>query len=124
MNDGNPVYLGEWSDEEGMLHDFGITAEALEGAAVIVAVYDCPPYEGYAHVLFEKGGKLYEVDAVHCSCYGLAEQSPAGEGPSQWEPEEVAPAALLRRAERGHFGTRESSEIAAEAARRFLARDA
>lgn len=45
-------------------------------------------YCGDAFVLFERDGKLYEVNGGHCSCYGL-------EG--QWTPEETTWAALAMR---------------------------
>ena len=47
---------------------------------ILFASYSYADYSGDAWVLFEKDGKLYEVNGGHCSCYGL-------EG--QWEPEEV-----------------------------------
>lgn len=61
-------------------------------ADIIVADYDTPAYEGYAFVLYRRKGKkdapLFEVNASHCSCYGL-------EG--QWEPEETSVGALKMR---------------------------
>lgn len=62
---------------------------------IILASYETPSYEGYAYVLFEKNGKLYEVDAGHCSCYGL-------EG--QWNPTEVDIKELEHRLLEGSFG--------------------
>lgn len=46
-------------------------------------------------LVFERGGKLYEVNGSYCSCMGL-------EG--QWEPEEVTVAALQLRATEGRLG--------------------
>lgn len=60
----------------------------LEGATVYVAWYGTAPYEGSAFVLYEKDGKLYEVHASHCSCYGLEDK---------WDPEETTWAALKLR---------------------------
>lgn len=51
------------------------------GVNILFASYTYENYSGTAFVLFEKGGKLYEVNGGHCSCYGL-------EG--QWEPEETS----------------------------------
>ena len=48
---------------------------------ILLASYDNEDYEGAAYVLFERGGKLWEVNGSHCSCYGL-------EG--QWDPEETS----------------------------------
>ena len=48
---------------------------------VLFAAYLEGSYSGWARVLFVRGGQLYEVDASHCSCYGL-------EG--QWDPQEVS----------------------------------
>lgn len=68
---------------------------ALDGAEVIVAIYDLGSYEGDAFVLFRKDGKLFEVNAGHCSCYGL-------EG--QWEPEETTKEELLHRIASATYG--------------------
>lgn len=51
-----------------------------EGINILFASYGEDNYSGNAFVLFEKDGKLYEVNGSHCSCYGL-------EG--QFEPEET-----------------------------------
>lgn len=48
---------------------------------ILFASYTSGNYAGSAFVLFEKGGKLYEVNGVHYSCSGL-------EG--KWEPEETS----------------------------------
>lgn len=60
----------------------------LEGCSIIYAEYENEYYEGSAFVIFEKDGKVFEVNGSHCSCYGL-------EG--QWEPEETTVEALLAR---------------------------
>lgn len=62
---------------------------------VILAAYKTEAYEGYAYVLFEKNGKLYEVTGSHCSCYGL-------EG--QWSPNKVDVKELEHRLVEGTFG--------------------
>lgn len=46
-------------------------------------------------MLFEKDGKLYEVNGGHCSCYGL-------EG--QWNPDDVMLEELENRLLNGTFG--------------------
>jgi len=82
------VYFEYFESQEDVVSNFCISPEQLEGVEILYAVYDCPPYEGYAHVIFRKDGKLYEVNGSHCSCNGL-------EG--QWEPEETSVEALLFR---------------------------
>jgi hypothetical protein len=82
------TYFDHFSSLENMCENFSIDKSVLDGAKVIYAAYDCPPYEGYAHVIFMRDGKLYEVNASHCSCAGL-------EG--QWKPEETLVNALLER---------------------------
>jgi len=84
-----------WSNRgvEGVRSDFGISDADLDGARILIASYRLDGYEGAAFVLFERDGKLYEVFASHCSCYGL-------EG--QWEPEEVTAAALRANLARGY----------------------
>jgi len=61
---------------------------------ILFAYYTYEDYSGTAFVLFERGGKLYEVNASHCSCYGL-------EG--QFEPEETTVEAIIFRLENGGF---------------------
>lgn len=52
--------------------------EALKGSTLLFAVYDTPPYEGYAVVIYRQNRVLYEVKGGHCSCHGLGGQwSPA-----------------------------------------------
>ncbi len=82
------VYYDCFESREEMMQQFCISEEQLEGVDILYASYDMPPYEGYAHVIFRKEGKLYEVNGSHCSCYGLEEQ---------WEPEETTVEALLFR---------------------------
>jgi hypothetical protein len=79
------VYLGSFGGKESVASNFDIGE--VDGE-IIVAVYDTGDWEGSAFVVFEQGGKVYEVNGNHCSCYGL-------EG--QWEPEEVAWKELLKR---------------------------
>jgi len=55
---------------------------------IIFAAYEGGSYEGAAIVVYEKDGKLWEVNGSHCSCYGL-------EG--QWAPEETTREALAMR---------------------------
>lgn len=55
---------------------------------IVVAWYDYGLYDGRAFVLFRKDGKLFEVDAWHCSCYDV-------EG--QWNPERTSVASLKMR---------------------------
>ncbi len=55
---------------------------------ILVAWYSQESYEGTAFVLFSKNGKLWEINAHHCSCYGL-------EG--QWLAELALPAELRTR---------------------------
>lgn len=61
--------------------------EEIINLDIIVAFYTYECYSGYAFVLYRKDGKLYEVNAYHCSCYGLRD----------WEPEETSKDALLKR---------------------------
>jgi hypothetical protein len=78
-------YLQEFKDLDTVISSFEADPNALTGATVHLAWYGYGSYCGSALVIFEKAGKLYEVDGSHCSCYGL-------EG--QWEPEETSWEAL------------------------------
>lgn len=88
-------YFDCFEDKEDLARQFNIDLKELDGATIIFALYEQPPYEGYALVLFERDGKLYEVNGSHCSCYGL-------EG--QWSPEETSVEELMHRIERGNLG--------------------
>ena len=66
-----------------------------EGINILFASYGCANYEGDAFVLFEKEGKIFEVNGGHCSCYGL-------EG--QFSPEETTLEALNHRLVNGKMG--------------------
>jgi hypothetical protein len=100
------MFLNDWKDSEieGMKADFGIDDAALEGVTVLLASYTYEDYSGDAFVLFERGGKLYEVNGSHCSCYGLSESSYSGDTETQWQPEETAIEALRHRLDKGHVG--------------------
>ena len=62
---------------------------------ILFASYGNDSYWGDAFVLFEKDGKLFEVNASHCSCFGLE---------NQWEEEEVELKELEHRLINGTFG--------------------
>lgn len=62
---------------------------------ILFASYGCANYSGDAFVLIEKDGKLLEVNAGHCSCFGL-------EG--QFAPEETTPEVLAHRLTVGRMG--------------------
>lgn len=84
----NP-FLTNFADVEDIVREYGGSAAAdLAGAEVLLAWYGYGSYCGSSFVLYEKDGKLYEVNGSHCSCMGL-------EG--QWEPEETSWAALAMR---------------------------
>jgi len=59
---------------------FQIEMSELEGVTFLFFYYDIEFYDGYAIILFKKDGKLYEVLATHCSCFGLERQ---------WSPDET-----------------------------------
>lgn len=82
------IFYENFGSEQDVFDSFCVSEEERNGVEFIYASYDTPPYEGYAHVIFRKNGKLYEVNGSHCSCYGL-------EG--QWTPEETSIAALMAR---------------------------
>ena len=97
------MFLNNWSNFEEMKREFwpGYTPESvykdeLDGVEILLASYGTPSCEGHAFVLFVRDGKLYEVNASHCSCYGLEEQ---------WAPEETEKCFLQYRMTKGSFGT-------------------
>ena len=60
----------------------------LKGAKVLLNYSEYEGYEGYAMVLYEKDGKLFETSGSHCSCNRF-------EG--QWSSEETSLEALYMR---------------------------
>jgi hypothetical protein len=62
---------------------------------ILFASYGTDNYSGDAFVLFERDGKLFEVNGSHCSCYGL-------EG--QFDAEETTIEALRHRLIEGKMG--------------------
>lgn len=120
-----PIYLGNWECKEDMIADFSnvlkpdesckyppgskehmrwlndkdkyeaaINSEEYKGN-ILLASYETGNWEGEAFVLLEKEGKLYEINASHCSCYGLEDQ---------WSPEETTVDELNFRLTKGTFG--------------------
>lgn len=75
---------------------FSIPLDELKDKHFLYAHYSYPydDYTAEAYLLFIENDKLYEVDAGHCSCYGL-------EG--QFEPEEVPIEVLYHRIENNNW---------------------
>lgn len=92
---GDELFLGNFEDKEDVKREFNVTDDSLNGAFIILAWYGYGDYDGSAFVLFERDGKLYEVNGGHCSCYGLEDQ---------WDPEETTAKALLHRIDEGYLG--------------------
>ena len=88
-----PVYLNDWSTRGEVESDFEVD---LGGEInILFASYGTGNYSGDAFVLFERDGKLFEVNGSHCSCYGL-------EG--QFDEEETTIEALQHRLIEGRMG--------------------
>ncbi len=86
------VFL-EFSDDYYEIGD--VMKEEMKNCNILFAWYGQGDYDGSAFVLFERNGKLYEVNAGHCSCYGLEDQ---------WDPELTSVSALKYRINEGHLG--------------------
>lgn len=81
-------YIQEFKNKQDVIDQYHASKHALDGAKMYLAWYGYGSYCGSSLVVYEKGGRLYEVNGSHCSCYGL-------EG--QWEPEETSWNALSMR---------------------------
>jgi hypothetical protein len=81
--------------------------EQYKDTNILFASYGQDNYSGDAFVLFERDGKLFEVNGSHCSCYGL-------EG--QFNPSEVDLKGLEHRLVAGQMGqdTYSDNEFAGE----------
>mgnify|MGYP000217434116 CR=1 FL=1 len=69
--------------------------DSWEPIHILLASYGTGSYEGDTFVLFERDGKLFEVNGSHCSCYGLE---------NQFDPEETSLEALKHRLVEGKLG--------------------
>lgn len=93
-----PIYMHDFTTDGDIIREFEIPENSLDGAKVLLAYYHVGSWgcDSSAFVLFVRDGALYEVNAGHCSCYGL-------EG--QWDPEETTVEALEHRLEKGSLGS-------------------
>ena len=92
---GAEKFVGDFDCKQDVVSSFLLEHDELHDTFILVAWYGGGCYDGEAFVLFERGGRLYEVNGGHCSCYGL-------EG--QWDPEETSAEALVHRIENGRLG--------------------
>ena len=106
------MYLENFSNLNDVLQEFSNSYDHVDedlkeynDINVLLAYYETGNYEGWAFVLFERVGVLYEVNASHCSCYGL-------EG--QWVPEETSVEALRHRMNEGNLGSGYYGDFAGE----------
>ncbi|MNC28629.1 hypothetical protein D3C75_768460 [compost metagenome] len=92
-----PIFMHQFQSKQDICDEFSVPPATLDACNILLAYYHVGDYgcDSSAFVLYEKGGVLYEVNADHCSCYGL-------EG--QWGPEETNIAALDHRATHGSLG--------------------
>ncbi len=88
-------YLHNQCTKEDVIRDFNLPKDDLKDCHILLACYTYENYSGSAFVLFEKEGKLYEVNGGHCSCNGLEDQ---------WTPEETTWEALKHRYDNGSLG--------------------
>lgn len=101
-----PIYMHSFESDADIIEEFYIPPDALNGCRVLLAYYHVGDYgcDSSAFVLFEKDGRLYEVNGSHCSCYGLGENYSGSTSSTQWEPEETSVEALEHRLEHGSLG--------------------
>lgn len=71
----NKYYLCDWenSTKDEILEEFDFEGDRSE-IEILFASYTYEYWEGEAFLIAEKENKLYEVNAYHCSCYGLEGQ--------------------------------------------------
>lgn len=86
------MYLGEFNNQGDVENNFN--CGSLDNCNILFASYELGDYCGDAFVLFVENGTLYEVNASHCSCYGLEDQ---------WTPEETMFNALQHRILNGNL---------------------
>jgi len=108
---GNTIFIGdEWETRDDVIQSFAPSFKdhpnpvqsmddyysKWKDIKLLFCVYTFEGYNADAFVLFkDSAGDLYEVNAAHCSCYGL-------EG--QFEPEKTTVEALRYRIKFGELG--------------------
>jgi len=65
------MFVNDFNDIEDLKREFRLSDEQLDGFEILLASYVIDGYDGSAYVLMRKDGCLYEVEAGHCSCFGL-----------------------------------------------------
>lgn len=91
-----PLFLELFQDKESVRKEFEVLDdENWVKTNILFAFYDYEDYSGDAFILFEKEGNLYEINAGHCSCFGLEDQ---------WTAEVCELKALQDRIVKGSFG--------------------
>lgn len=75
---GKPHYTRQVTGED---NGYTEILTLLNDSYVYLAWYDCGGWSGEAWVIYKHKGKLYEVNASHCSCFGLEDQ---------WGPQETS----------------------------------
>ena len=99
------VYFGDFESWADVCRRF--EEDVAEPDEVLLAVYDCPDYEGYADVIYRVGERYYWAHGSHCSCYELEDQ---------WSPEEYSAEQLIEALRRGdHFFWYENSDALRDA---------
>jgi hypothetical protein len=119
-----PIFLHDWKQngKEKIKQDFGYVytdgfdsvkeailkqeiielIKKIDNINILFASYYYRNYHGEAWILFEENKELFEINASHCSCFGL-------EG--QFDPEKVILKELKNRLEKGTFGKDDEFEI-------------
>lgn len=87
-------YFEGFNTVKDVIDEFGAPSADVTDKEILFAYYGYGSYCGIAEVLFQRNGKLYEVRASHCSCYGL-------EG--RWYPDEVTWDQLAMRPDHGTY---------------------
>lgn len=99
-------YVENFSSVEDIISSYGGKSQQdLDGALIHLAWYGYGSYSGSSLVIYEKDGRLFEVNGGHCSCNGLEDQ---------WSPEETTIEALAMRDLSGdseYDGSNEAHEI-------------
>lgn len=112
--------VAAWNEHKNKMRGWLMAFEA-KPEDIVFAVYTYEEYSGDALVVFQKNGKLFEVNGSHCSCFGLSEEDYSGRGQSQWDPEETTVEALLKRSADGYGVIKEFGPQLAECLARQVA---
>lgn len=65
-----PIYAGDLNNYDDLWQAADTHGGIPNPDELVFAWYESGSYEGSGYAIYERDGKVYEVETSHCSCYG------------------------------------------------------